>query len=65
MKEYLVVMNKSNSLLSTMLEIPSAVKAATISDLLSGNTVQVNQRKVDIQMKPFGYSIFKLNENSK
>jgi glycosidase len=61
----LVVMNKSNSLLSTTLEIPSAVKAATISDLLSGNTIPVNQRKVNIQMKPFGYSVFKLNDNSK
>ena len=61
----LVVMNKSNSLLSTTLEFPSAIKAATISDLLSGNTIPVNQRKVDIQMKPFGYSVFKLNENSK
>ncbi len=60
----LVVLNKSNTLTNTSLELPYTFKADSITDLISGIELPVRNYNVNIHMDPFGYSIFTLKENS-
>lgn len=60
----LVILNKSNSEINTSLELPQIYKAEIISDCVSENNIPVKNSKAAIQLKPFEYSIFKLNGNS-
>jgi cyclomaltodextrinase len=60
----LVVLNKNNSPVNVSFELPYALKADSVSDLIFGTDLAVENYKVNIQMEPYGYSIFKLKENS-
>jgi glycosidase len=60
----LVVLNKSTNVINTTLEFPELYKVKNISDVLTQQNLTVNNSVINISMKPFGYSIFKLTENS-
>lgn len=60
----LIVLNKSSNVINTTLEFPRVYNIKNISDLISGQNLPVNNSVINLPMKPFGYSIFKLTENS-
>ncbi len=61
----LVVLNKSNSPVSTSLDFPYTFKANVISDLMTGTDIPVNHYSVNVLMEPYSYSIFKFKEVQK
>ncbi len=61
-EKILVVLNKSNSRVITPIEFPYEFKADSVSDLIEGGELPVNNYRVSVPMEPFSYSIFKLKE---
>jgi glycosidase len=60
-QKILVVLNKSSRELNTSIEFPEIYRANDMYDLITGQNFTIKRHKTEINLKPFGYSIFKLN----
>ena len=60
----LVVLNKSDREISTVIAFPYAFKGNLLSDLITGEDKPIGNYRASITMKPYSYSIYKLKEIS-